>query len=287
MCCRLGGRELLTIVRDDVAAHREVQREKKMLKGAALLIAMLVVCIGGLVAVITFLFKDTYVDDKLATSSLTTSSGVVISTAEHLESIPLVAAPALSHEALQRVKTLTVSIFLATFGWSESTHSVAVVHAINNAAVIFGLTLPGAQVRVINGVATYVPGTGQEAQPLCAADVTCSSLMADAQHIDALKAKAAAGLTAAGFPLPDGLTNKTISERRQLNMGIPGDVPPGCLPPGGLPKLTAMPSPSPTIAPTMSPTIAPPSPLPSPPPPPPQPSPWKTSRVPADWGGRF
>ena len=217
---RLGGRELLTILKDDVSAHKEARRDEKLLKLALAVIIFLVVIIGGLVALVTYLFKDSFVRED---NTLTSSSGRVLHIAENLESLPLAAAPALSSLALQRAKTLTIRLPWLTPSYVTVTHSVATVYEINDTAVIFNLVQPGAQVRVINGVARYVPGTGQAALPLCAADISCSSLMADSGMIDFLKAKAAASLRAGGYAVPIGLlppgAKRRLSEAPEVSSG--------------------------------------------------------------------
>ena len=76
-------------------------------------------------------------------------------------------------------------------------------------ALVFEL-VGGGSIRILNGRTAFDNGLG-DVTPVCAADVSCSSLMVDAGDAEGLIARAAEALEAAGHPVPPQL------ERRRLN----------------------------------------------------------------------
>ena len=60
---RITAREMLVVVRDDMQAHLEIKRNRKLLFAALALILLLVVSLGGCVAGIVAAFKETYVKE--------------------------------------------------------------------------------------------------------------------------------------------------------------------------------------------------------------------------------
>ena len=100
--------ELMAVVKDDVTATFLAKRgHRRVMMLLGVLFFMFCALVG-----VTFgqgaLFKDSYVE-KRATPVLSDAQGDALATAENLEAVPLLAAPVLSSEALQRTKLITVS----------------------------------------------------------------------------------------------------------------------------------------------------------------------------------
>lgn len=134
--------ELLAVVKDDLFETYLAKRghRRVMLLLAALF--LLFVAMIGLVFGSGKFFKDTYVEEGSdAQPLLTNENGRTLATAENLESVPLLAAPALSAAALLRTKVITVSYQAAAY-WGERirrTSTVSHIVEINATGLVFEL----------------------------------------------------------------------------------------------------------------------------------------------------
>ena len=137
-----------------------------------------------------------------ATPTLSDGHGSVLATAENLEPVPLYAVPALSSESLRRAKLISVSYFDEFRHGREVTltSNIGGVFEINSTAVIFNLDRNMA-LEIINGQTSLDLGDGTTVT-VCAADVSCSSLLVSEKDVDGLLEKATEALLAAGFAVP-------------------------------------------------------------------------------------
>ena len=190
----LEAHELITIVNSMRSAKKSAARLKKVVFGLALLILLLLGCIGGIVGGVVFgatsalpqatsggvsldtlatrrrlseSFNDTggavptgeeeFQPAPVSQSSvakLSTPTGTVLATAESLEAAPLYVAPVLPYEALRRVKILDVTYKRGRNIVKTAMH----VHSMNllsRTAVEFEGD-GGRRVSIVNGTAMYL-----------------------------------------------------------------------------------------------------------------------------------
>jgi len=218
----------------------ESQARNRQLKLFSLILS--VVCfvqtclLAVVVVVVTFAFKDAYVQESAVTPSdgasvpsmpmMTGFRGEsVIGVREALTSMPLWAAPALPLEQLQRVKTMQVSYTEAAGVNStrlvQSLLHVAEVRRRNATDVSFVTLSAGRSIVVTNGrafleqpAAVVSPAVAAELSmqgvgplfyrsPLCAADTSCSAFEVDGGDIATVLEKASSDLRAIGVTPPD------------------------------------------------------------------------------------
>ena len=112
---QIDAEELAELAREDILEARLAKRGQRRVMVLSCLLAFVFMALVGVIVGTTVAFKDTYVDQESGQSILADSGGSALATAEHLVSIPLVAAPALSSEALLRAKTVRVSYVSPTY----------------------------------------------------------------------------------------------------------------------------------------------------------------------------
>ena len=228
----LEAHELITIVNSMRSAKKSAARLKKVVFGLALLILLLLGCIGGIVGGVVFGATSALPQatsggvslDTLATrrrlsesfngeeefqpapvsqssvAKLSTPTGTVLATAESLEAAPLYVAPVLPYEALRRVKILDVTYKRGANIVKTAMH----VHAMNllsRTAVEFEGD-GGRRVSIVNGTAMYLIISATRTPQsfmVCAADVQCSSLTVSVSELDEYVEEAIRELRAVGL----------------------------------------------------------------------------------------
>ena len=148
----------------------------------------------GLVALVTAMYKDTYVKGD---TTMSNANGQVVGTRAATHDLPLLVAPVLPDNELFSVETIRVTMpgspaDPAEFGSGEATNElipgvvksfrISSVDKVNLTAVVFH-ALGGEQVRVWNGVTTVrLSATGPEI-PVCSADVTCAAFQVEGAEL--------------------------------------------------------------------------------------------------------
>ena len=182
----------------------DLKKMRRMLFVLFLFTLFLLLGIGGLVAFVTAIYKDTYVKGD---TTMSDANGKVVRTgptATH--DLPLLVAPVLPLEELFSVETLRVTLPGRTTGPAEVGSGEAVnevgsgetineaspgvvnsfrisrVERVNSTAVVFH-ALGGEQIRVWNGVTTVrLSATGPEI-PVCSANVTCAAFQVEGAEL--------------------------------------------------------------------------------------------------------
>ena len=181
----------------------DLKKARRMLFVLFLFTLFLLLGIGGLVAFVTAIYKDTYVKGD---TTMSDANGKVVRTgptATH--DLPLLVAPVLPLEELFSVETLRVTLpgsrTTAEVGSGEAVNEVGSGEIINeagpgvvnsfrisrvekvNSTVVVFHTLGGEQIRVWNGVTTVrLSATGPEI-PVCSANVTCAAFQVEGAEL--------------------------------------------------------------------------------------------------------
>ena len=151
--------------------------------------------IGGLVALVTAIYKDTYVKGD---TTMSNARGEVVGTRVATHDLPLLVAPVLPDDELFSVETIRVTLpggpaDPAEFGSGEAINNEVIpgvvtslrisrVDKVNSTAVVFH-ALGGEQIRVWNGVTTVrLSATGPEIH-VCSADVTCAAFQVEGAEL--------------------------------------------------------------------------------------------------------
>ena len=155
-----------------------------------LLLLLLLLSMTGLVALVTAMYKDTYVKGD---TTMSNADGQVVGTRAATHDLPLLVAPVLPDAELFSVETIRLTLpgspagDKAEVGSGEATNEtnsfrISRVQKVNSTAVVFH-ALGGEQIRVWNGVATVrLSATGPEIH-VCSADVTCSAFQVEGAEL--------------------------------------------------------------------------------------------------------
>ena len=192
--------EALTGLRDAAKSRLELKKTRRMLFALFLFTLFLLLGIGGLVALVTAIYKDTYVKGD---TTMSNAEGEVVGTRVATHNLPLIVAPVLPDDELFSVETLRVTLpgsrttGLAEVGSGEvgsdeaiseigpgevNSFRISRVQKINSTAVVFH-ALGGETIRVWNGVTTVrLSPTGPEI-PVCSADVTCAAFQVEGAEL--------------------------------------------------------------------------------------------------------
>ena len=170
-----------------------------MLSLLFLLLLLLLLSMTGLVALVTAMYKDTYVKGD---TTMSNAKGQVVGTRAATHDLPLLVARVLPDNELSSVETIRVTLpgsplpgspaDPAEVGSGEATKEVipgvvntfriSRVEKVNLTAVVFH-ALGGEQVSVWNGVTTVcLSATGPEI-PVCSADVTCAAFQVEGAEL--------------------------------------------------------------------------------------------------------
>ena len=151
--------------------------------------------IGGLVAFVTAIYKDTYVKGD---TTMSNAKGEVVGTRVATHDLPLLVAPVLPDDELFSVETIRVTLpggpaDPAEFGSGEAINNEVIpgvvtslrisrVDKVNSTAVVFH-ALGGEEVRVWNGVTTVRLSAAGPEIPVCSADVTCAAFQVEGAEL--------------------------------------------------------------------------------------------------------
>ena len=160
------------------------------------LLTLLLLGMGGLVAFVTAIYKDTYV----VKGAMSNAKGEIVLTGMATLDLPLIVAPVLPLKELFSVETIHVTLPGSTTGPAELISGEAIneagpsvvtsirmfrisgVEKVNSTAVVFH-ALGGEQIRVWNGVTTVrLSATGPEI-PVCSANVTCAAFQVEGAEL--------------------------------------------------------------------------------------------------------
>ena len=160
---------------------------------AIVLIVILLLGNGGLIALTTAIYKDTYVKGD---TTLSNAKGQVVGTRAATHNLPLLVAPVLPDNELFSAETIHFKVPTPTINLSPNGTSggkgglgdvasarrisvrVSRVEKVNSTAVVF-YGIGGEEIRVWNGVTTArLSATGAETT-ICAADVTCAAFQVE------------------------------------------------------------------------------------------------------------
>ena len=181
-------------------AHLDLKKSRRMLSLLFLLLLLLLLSMTGLVALVTAMYKDTYVKGD---TTMSNANGQVVGTRAATHDLPLLVAPVLPDNELFSVETIRVTLPVspppgspadpAEVGSGEQANNevipgvvksfrISSVEKVNSTAVVFH-ALGGEQVRVWNGVTTVrLSATGPEI-PVCSADVTCAAFQVEGAEL--------------------------------------------------------------------------------------------------------
>ena len=166
-----------------------LQKSRRIVCILFLLILFLILGIGGLVAFVTAIYKDTYV--VKGDTTMSNAKGEIVLTGVATHDLPLIVAPVLPLKELFSVETIRVTVPGSTAGPADVGSGEAIneagpsvtsirmfrisgVEKINSTVVVFH-ALGGEQIRVWNGATTVrLSVTGPEI-PICSANVTCAA----------------------------------------------------------------------------------------------------------------
>ena len=160
-----------------------------------LLLLLLLLSMTGLVALVTAMYKDTYVKGD---TTMSNADGQVVGTRAATHDLPLLVAPVLPDAELFSVETIRLTLpgspagDKAEVGSGEAINDhlndeinsfrISRVQKVNSTAVVFH-ALGGEQIRVWNGVATVrLSATGPEIH-VCSADVTCAAFQVEGAEL--------------------------------------------------------------------------------------------------------
>lgn len=186
---------------------------------AIVLIVILLLGNGGLIALTTAIYKDTYVKGD---TTLSNAKGQVVGTRAATHNLPLLVAPVLPDNELFSAETIHFKVPTinlgpnGTSGLSDVASSrrisvrVSRVEKVNSTAVVF-YGIGGEEIRVWNGVTTArLSATGAETT-ICSADVTCAAFQVEG-----------AGLTEKYLAEAEAALGPFAESRRRLLMACEG-----------------------------------------------------------------
>ena len=192
---------------------------------AIVLIVILLLGNGGLIALTTAIYKDTYVKGD---TTLSNAKGQVVGTRAATHNLPLLVAPVLPDNELFSAETIHFKVPTPTINLSPNGTSggkgglgdvasarrisvrVSRVEKVNSTAVVF-YGIGGEEIRVWNGVTTArLSATGAETT-ICAADVTCAAFQVEG-----------AGLTEKYLAEAEAALEPFAESRRRLLMACEG-----------------------------------------------------------------
>ena len=197
-----------------------------------LLLLLMLLSMTGLVALVTAMYKDTYVKGD---TTMSNADGQVVGTRAATHDLPLLVAPVLPDAELFSVETIRLTLpgspagDKAEVGSGEAINEVGPseinsfrisrVQKVNSTAVVFH-ALGGEQIRVWNGVTTVrLSATGPEI-PVCSADVTCAAFQVEGAE---LAEKYLAQAEALLVPFEEG--RRRLSERFDNQTKLVGPLP--------------------------------------------------------------
>jgi hypothetical protein len=182
-----------------VQSHLDLKKSRRILLFLLLLLLLLLLSTAGLVALITAMYKDTYVKGD---NTLSNAKGKVVGTRAATHDLPLLVASVLPHAELFSVETITVTLpgsradpaeVGSEAGSGETINEVedpgvvnsfriSRVEKVNSTVVVFH-ALGGEQIRLWNGVTTVrMSATGPEI-PVCSANVTCAAFQVEGAEL--------------------------------------------------------------------------------------------------------
>jgi len=183
------------------AKQRRVAQAYKYAAFAALVIAIAVIAaLSGVTIGSIAAFKDQWAQKaQRDTTAMTNGAGQILGVREQLETVPLLAAPVLSKEELDNVRTITVTIEDdAKFeGEAKTTYRIAKTVRSSKTALYFQ-TSGGEKLFVFNGEAYLITTDGVRIE-LCEASVSCAAFQVDGGDAEALMEEAREALAAAGI----------------------------------------------------------------------------------------
>ena len=142
-----------------------------------LLLLLMLLSMTGLVALVTAMYKDTYVKGD---TTMSNADGQVVGTRAATHDLPLLVAPVLPDAELFSVETIRLT--LPGPPAEINSFRISRVQKVNSTAVVFH-ALGGEQIRVWNGVATVrLSATGPEIH-VCSADVTCAAFQVEGAEL--------------------------------------------------------------------------------------------------------
>ena len=215
--------EVAEAERKESESAEAARKLRKYLFVAIVVIVLLLACIGGLMVVVVWAFKDTYLARGANDAAMVGADGALVTVGTVRTPVPLMVAPVMAAEQLRQVDMITVSYAdKATLGVTKKTEVITIASRIvKNATVVeFKSNVPGRSVFVHNGVAYLEETVGDGTKYrhfLCTFDASCSSLLVEAAEEEALVEAATTALVDAGF---------AVERRRMLGGGdgCPVDV---------------------------------------------------------------
>jgi len=187
---RLDVTEAVAIIHDTAESRLNLKRVRIGLIVAIAIIFFLLLGNGCLIALVTAIFKDTYIKGD---TTMSNANGEVVRTGVATHDLPLLVAPVLPDDQLSSVETIRVTLPGRTpgpieFGSGEAVNEVGPseinwfrisrVQKINSTVVVFH-ALGGETIRVWNGVTTVrLSATGPEI-PVCSSNVTCAAFQVE------------------------------------------------------------------------------------------------------------
>ena len=194
-----------------------------------LLLFFLLLSIGGLVALVTAVYKDTYVKGD---TTMSNANGQVVGTRAATHDLPLLVAPVLPDNELFSVETIRVTLpgspaDPAVVGSGEAINNevfpgvvtslrISRVDKVNSTAVVFH-ALGGEQIRVWNGVTTVRLSAAGPEIPVCSANVTCAAFQVEGAELAEKYLAEAEALLA---PFEEG--RRRLARARELSLSCNG-----------------------------------------------------------------
>ena len=148
--------EVAEAERKESESAEAARKLRKYLFVAIVVIVLLLACIGGLMVVVVWAFKDTYVLRGANDAAMVGADGALVTVGTVRTPVPLMVAPVMAAEQLRQVDMITVSYAdKATLGVTKKTEVITIASRIvKNATVVeFKSNVPGRSVFVHNGVA--------------------------------------------------------------------------------------------------------------------------------------
>ena len=179
--------ELLGYVLKAHASHLAQRKLKKQVAGLSFGMVVAMLTIGCIVALVTFLFKDTRVGDGDSdTTLLLDIEGHLIATAEATVSMPLLVLPVLSTPSLGQIKTIELTYQEPAYNNASVTTLLGIASAtrVNSTAVELVGTQFDTALRVWNGEAHLLKGG--LSYPVCYSTASCSSVKVSESEMDGL-----------------------------------------------------------------------------------------------------
>jgi hypothetical protein len=200
--------EFYTAMSQFSAVQRSRQLFKHALAGVSALFLLQTAVVAVLVVVVAVVTKDAYVATEAGQAMAVNADNNVLGYTEALVSLPLLVAPVLDLQKLYNVRTIGVRYFDSSVGAPVHVGlKVSEVRKYSETSVTFFTETPNRRLEIEAGEANvkdyyHDPESNEvtllKTYKVCAADVSCSSLKAEAADEDALIDAANAALEAAG-----------------------------------------------------------------------------------------